>query len=65
MDGGWGPRMTTWFYRGVGQMTMFDHNGGGRVEISENLSTWYMDASLHIRRNQIIIKVSKNFRRFG
>ena len=26
--GGGVPGMTTWFYRGVGQMTMFDHDGG-------------------------------------
>ena len=36
--------MTTWFYRGVGQMTMFDNDGGGGVKISKNLATWYMDA---------------------
>ena len=39
------PGMTTWFYRGVGQMTMFDHDGGrGGSKIPENLTTWYMDA---------------------
>ena len=27
--------MTTWFLEGVGQMTMFDHEGGGGVKISE------------------------------
>ena len=37
--------MTSWYYRGVGQMTMFDHEGEG-VKISENLTTWYMDAPL-------------------
>ena len=26
---GGGPGMTTWFYRGVGQITMFDHEGEG------------------------------------
>ena len=36
--------ITTWYYRGVGQMTMFDHEGGGGVKISENLTTWYIDA---------------------
>ena len=41
---GGGPGMTTWYYRGVSQMTMFDHEGGGEVKISENLTTWYMDA---------------------
>ena len=40
--------MTTWFYRGIGQMTMFDHEGGGGVKISENLTTWYMDAPYQI-----------------
>ena len=25
-------------------MTMFDHDGGRGVKISENLTTWYMDA---------------------
>ena len=32
--GGGVPGMTTWFYRGVGQMTMFDHEGGRGVKIS-------------------------------
>ena len=27
--GGDGSGMTTWFYRGVGRLTMFDHDGGG------------------------------------
>ena len=36
--------MTTWFDRGIGKMTMFDHEGGGGVKISENLTTWYIDA---------------------
>ena len=40
--GGGVPGMTTWYYRGVDQMTMFDHEGGGGVKISENLTTWYM-----------------------
>ena len=26
--GGGGPGLTTWFLEGVGQMTMFDHDGG-------------------------------------
>ena len=26
--GDWGPRLTTWFLEGVGQMTKFDHDGG-------------------------------------
>ena len=38
-----GPGLTTWFLKGVGQMTMFDHDGGRGVKISENLTTWYMD----------------------
>ena len=38
-----GPGMTTWFYRGVGQMTMFDHDGGGGSKFPKNLTTWYMD----------------------
>ena len=29
-------------------MTMFDHEGGGGVKISENLTTWYMDGPLDI-----------------
>ena len=41
-----GPGLTTWFLEGVGQMTMFDHDGGRGVKISENLTTWYMDAPL-------------------
>ena len=31
-------------FMGVGQMTMFDHDGGRGVKNSENLTTWYMDA---------------------
>ena len=42
--GGGVPGLTTWFLEGVGQMTMFDHDGGREgVKISENLTTWYMD----------------------
>ena len=33
--GGGGPGLTTWFLEGVGQMTMFDHDGGRGVKISE------------------------------
>ena len=36
--------MTKWFYRGVGQMTMCDHDGEGGVKIFEILTTRYMDA---------------------
>ena len=33
------------FPEGVGKMTTFDREGGrGEVKISENLTTWYMDA---------------------
>ena len=32
---GGGPGLTTWFLEGVGQMTMFDHDGGRGVKISE------------------------------
>ena len=42
--GGGFPGMTTWFNMGVGKMTMFDHEGGGGVKISENLTTWYINA---------------------
>ena len=38
--------MTTGILYGVGQMTMFDHNGGKGVKIPENLTAWYMDAPL-------------------
>ena len=30
--------------RRVGHVSMFDHNEGGGIKISENLTTWYMDA---------------------
>ena len=40
------PGLATWFLEGVGQMTMFDHDGGRGVKISENLTTWYMDAPI-------------------
>ena len=36
VEGG-GPGLTTWFLEGVGQMTMFDHDGGRGVKIFENL----------------------------
>ena len=44
-----GPGLTTWFLEGVGQMTTFDHEMGGRggVKISENLTTWYMNDPLN------------------
>ena len=43
---GGGPGLTTWFLEWVGQMTMFDYDGGRGVKISENLTTWYMDGPL-------------------
>ena len=32
---GGGPGLTTWFLEGVGQMTIFDHEWGRGVKISE------------------------------
>ena len=38
--------MTSWFYRGVGQMAMFDHEGEGGQNFrkSDHVVYWYMDA---------------------
>ena len=45
MGGGssWNDHVVLW---GVGQMTMFDHDGGRGVKIPANLTTWYMDAPM-------------------
>ena len=33
--------------RRVGHVSMFDHNEGGGIKISENLTTWGMDGPFH------------------
>ena len=39
-------------------MTMFDHDGGRGVKISENLTTWYMDEFFKLFLNKMDFNIS-------